>query len=146
MRVLIQRVRSAAVHVEGNLIGQIDQGLLAFVGLEPTDNSATLSKMANKLLAYRVFNDVDGKMNLNVQQVNGGILLVSQFTLAADTDKGLRPGFSTAAPPPLAEALFAEFVMLMRERWNTIQTGKFGADMQVSLINDGPVTFLLNIR
>jgi D-aminoacyl-tRNA deacylase len=146
MRVLIQRVRSAAVHVDDNLIGQINQGLLAFVGLEPSDNSATLSKMANKLLAYRVFNDVDGKMNLNVQQVNGGLLLVSQFTLAADTDKGLRPGFSTAAPPPLAEALFTEFVLLMRERWNNIQTGKFGADMQVSLINDGPVTFLLNIR
>ena len=146
MRVLIQRVSSASVHVEGELIGQINQGLLALVGLEPTDSAQTLIKMANKLLAYRVFNDAMGKMNLSLQEINGGLLLVSQFTLAADTEKGLRPGFSTAAMPSLAEPLFNDFVELIRERWSNTQTGRFGADMQVSLVNDGPVTFLLHTK
>lgn len=146
MRVLIQRVSSASVSVAAETIGSINQGLLALVGIEPTDTAQTLAKMANKLLAYRVFNDADGKMNLSVQDINGGLLLVSQFTLAADTDKGLRPGFSTAAPPVLAEQLFNEFVTLVRNRWAATQTGKFGADMQVSLINDGPVTFLLQMK
>lgn len=146
MRVLIQRVTSASVAVEGAVVGQIGQGLLALVGIEPADTAQTLLKMANKLLAYRVFNDADGKMNLNVEQVEGGVLLVSQFTLAADTDKGLRPGFSTAAPPQHAQALFNEFVALIRTRWAKTQTGQFGADMQVSLINDGPVTFLLQMK
>ncbi|MEY4589668.1 MAG: hypothetical protein RL497_1744 [Pseudomonadota bacterium] len=146
MRVLIQRVSQASVHVEDALIGKIKHGLLVLVGIEPTDNTLTLTKMANKLLAYRVFNDTEGKMNLNVQEVNGGLLLVSQFTLAANTDKGLRPGFSSAAVPTLAEPLFNEFVMLLRARWSDIHTGRFGANMQVSLINDGPVTFLLDIK
>jgi len=146
MRVLIQRVTTAAVAVEGAVVGNIDQGLLALVGLEPADTLQTLTKMANKLLAYRVFNDADGKMNLNVQEINGGLLLVSQFTLAADTDKGLRPGFSSAAPPQQAQHLFNEFVALVRTRWAHTQTGIFGADMQVSLINDGPVTFLLQMK
>lgn len=146
MRVLIQRVTQASVAVAGVEIGSIQQGLLALVGIERADNAQTLTKMANKLLAYRVFNDADGKMNLNVQEVHGGLLLVSQFTLAADTDKGLRPGFSTAAPPALAEPLFNEFVGLLRARWAATQTGRFGADMQVSLINDGPVTFLLQMK
>lgn len=146
MRVLIQRVSSASVYAEGELIGQINQGLLALVGLEPTDSAQTLIKMANKLLAYRVFNDAMGKMNLSLQEINGGLLLVSQFTLAADTEKGLRPGFSSAALPSLAEPLFNDFVKLVRERWSNTQTGRFGADMQVSLVNDGPVTFLLHTK
>ncbi|HMW72295.1 MAG TPA: D-aminoacyl-tRNA deacylase [Cellvibrionaceae bacterium] len=146
MRVLIQRVSSASVSVAGSEIGRINQGLLALVGIEPTDTAQTLTKMANKLLAYRVFNDAEGKMNLNVQEVHGGLLLVSQFTLAADTDKGLRPGFSSAAPPAQAELLFNEFVTLVQSRWAATQTGKFGADMQVALINDGPVTFLLQMK
>ena len=146
MRVLIQRVTAASVTVDGDVIGRINQGLLALVGIEPADNGQTLSKMANKLLAYRVFNDADGKMNLDVQAIGGELLLVSQFTLAADTDKGLRPSFSSAAPPAEAEQLFQEFVDLVRARWAATQTGKFGADMQVSLINDGPVTFLLQVK
>ncbi len=146
MRVLIQRVTSASVTVEGDVIGSINRGLLALVGIEPADTGQTLSKMANKLLAYRVFNDADGKMNLDVQAIGGELLLVSQFTLAADTDKGLRPSFSSAAPPAQAEQLFQEFVDLVRARWAATQTGKFGADMQVSLINDGPVTFLLQVK
>lgn len=143
MRILIQRVTSASVSVEAAIIGAIDQGILALVGFEPADNSALLNKMADKLLAYRIFDDAEGKMNLNVQQINGGVLLVSQFTLAAQTDKGLRPGFSTAAPPPIAQPLFDEFVDLVRCRWSNTQTGIFGANMQVALVNDGPVTFLL---
>lgn len=143
MRILIQRVTSASVSVEAAILGAIDQGILALVGFEPADNSALLNKMADKLLAYRIFDDAEGKMNLNVQQINGGVLLVSQFTLAAQTDKGLRPGFSTAAPPPIAQPLFDEFVDLVRTRWSNTQTGKFGANMQVALVNDGPVTFLL---
>ncbi|HMU67472.1 MAG TPA: D-aminoacyl-tRNA deacylase, partial [Cellvibrionaceae bacterium] len=99
-----------------------------------------------KTANLRVFEDAEGKMNLNVQEVHGGLLLVSQFTLAADTDKGLRPGFSSAAPPAQAELLFNEFVTLVQSRWAATQTGKFGADMQVALINDGPVTFLLQMK
>ena len=146
MRVLIQRVKNASVHVSGELIGEINQGLLALVGIEPTDNTQTLTKMADKLLAYRVFNDAQEKMNLSLKDVNGGLLLVSQFTLAADTQKGLRPGFSTAAAPALAEELFNEFVTYVRTNWSNTHTGRFGADMQVTLVNDGPVTFLLDIK
>lgn len=143
MRILIQRVTSASVTVEAAIIGAINQGILALVGFEPADNTSILTKMADKLLAYRIFDDADGRMNLNVQQINGGLLLVSQFTLAAQTDKGLRPGFSTAAPPHLAAPLFEEFVEMVRSRWGNTQTGQFGANMQVALVNDGPVTFLL---
>jgi D-aminoacyl-tRNA deacylase len=145
MKVLIQRVRSAQVSVADIVIGAIDQGVLAFVGIEPQDTPQTLNKMADKLLAYRIFNDAQGKMNLSLKDINGGLLLVSQFTLAADTQKGLRPGFSTAAPPALAEIVFNQFVTQVRAHWANTHTGRFGADMQVSLVNDGPVTFMLQL-
>lgn len=143
MKALIQRVKRASVEVEGETVGSIDHGLLALVGVEKLDDAATVEKLLHKLLHYRVFSDADGKMNQNLQQVNGGLLLVSQFTLAADTRKGLRPGFSSAAPPAQGEALFDLLVGQARAAWPNVATGEFGADMQVALINDGPVTFLL---
>ncbi|TVP52623.1 MAG: D-tyrosyl-tRNA(Tyr) deacylase [Halomonas sp.] len=143
MKALIQRVKRASVEVEGKVVGSIDHGLLALVGVEKHDDAAAVEKLLHKLLHYRVFSDADGKMNQNLQQVTGGLLLVSQFTLAADTRKGLRPGFSSAAPPALGEELFNLLVTQARTAWPHVATGEFGADMQVSLINDGPVTFLL---
>ena len=143
MKALIQRVRKAHVKVAGEVVGAIDQGLLMLVGVEPQDSEASAAKLLHKLLNYRVFSDSDGKMNLSLTEVAGGLLLVSQFTLAADTRKGLRPGFSTAAPPALGEALFDHLVGLARQQHDPVATGRFGADMQVHLINDGPVTFLL---
>ncbi|MBZ5487587.1 D-tyrosyl-tRNA(Tyr) deacylase [Halomonas aquamarina] len=143
MKVLIQRVNKASVTVEGQTIGAIDQGLLALVGVEKGDDEAAVEKMLHKLLHYRVFSDADGKMNLNLQQINGGLLLVSQFTLAAETHKGLRPGFSSAAPPAEGERLFNALVTRAQTAWPSVATGQFGADMQVALVNDGPVTFLL---
>ena len=145
MKLLIQRVRAARVEVEGEVVGAIDQGLLALVGIEPQDDEQALAKGLQRLLAYRVFSDAAGKMNLSLQDVNGGLLLVSQFTLAADTRSGLRPSFSTAAPPAQGLALFERLVELAREQHPQVATGRFGADMQVHLINDGPVTFLLDI-
>ena len=145
MKVLIQRVSHASVVVEGQTIGAIDKGLLLFVGIEKTDSTETLERMANKVLAYRVFSDDEGKMNLNVQQIGGGVLSISQFTLAADTQKGLRPSFSCAAPPAEAQALYDKFVNLLKAKHSPIATGEFAADMKVSLINDGPVTFMLTI-
>ncbi len=143
MKVLIQRVRGARVEVGGEIVGAIDQGLLALVGIEPQDTRASVAKLLNKLLSYRVFSDADGKMNLSLKDVGGGLLLVSQFTLAADTKSGLRPSFSTAAPPALGEELFNHLVQLARTQHPHVATGRFGADMQVHLVNDGPVTFLL---
>ncbi len=143
MKALIQRVRKAHVEVAGEVVGAIDQGLLVLVGVEPQDSEASAAKLLHKLLNYRVFSDSDGKMNLSLTEVAGGLLLVSQFTLAADTRKGLRPGFSTAAPPALGEALFDHLVGLAHQQHDPVATGRFGADMQVHLINDGPVTFLL---
>ncbi len=143
MKALIQRVRQAHVEVAGEVVGAIDQGLLVLVGVEPQDSEASAAKLLHKLLNYRVFSDSDGKMNLSLTEVAGGLLLVSQFTLAADTRKGLRPGFSTAAPPALGEVLFDHLVGLARQQHDPVATGRFGADMQVHLINDGPVTFLL---
>ena len=143
MKALIQRVRQAHVEVAGEVVGVIDQGLLVLVGVEPQDSEASAAKLLHKLLNYRVFSDSDGKMNLSLTEVAGGLLLVSQFTLAADTRKGLRPGFSTAAPPALGEALFDHLVGLARQQHDPVATGRFGADMQVHLVNDGPVTFLL---
>jgi D-tyrosyl-tRNA(Tyr) deacylase len=145
MKLLIQRVRGARVEVAGEVVGAIDQGLLALVGIEPQDDAQTLVKGLQRLLAYRVFADAAGKMNLSLQDVNGGLLLVSQFTLAADTRSGLRPSFSTAAPPAQGLALFERLVELAREQHPQVASGRFGADMQVHLINDGPVTFLLDI-
>ena len=145
MKVLIQRVSAAKVEVKGEVCGQIERGILALVGLEPGDGQPQLEKMLHKLLNYRIFPDAEGRMNCSVQDVQGGLLLVSQFTLAADTRSGLRPGFSTAAAPQLAEQLFAQFVGMARDAWPEVATGRFGADMQVSLTNDGPVTFLLQV-
>lgn len=143
MKALIQRVKNASVTVEGETVGAIDHGLLALVGVEKGDSEADAEKLLHKLLHYRVFSDHDDKMNLNVQQVNGGLLLVSQFTLAADTRKGLRPSFSSAAPPEEGHRLFDYLVSSARSAWPTVATGQFGANMQVALVNDGPVTFLL---
>lgn len=143
MRALIQRVRRASVEVDGRLIGSIDQGLLALIGIEKDDDERRADKLLHKLLHYRLFADEDGRMNRDLQQVAGGLLLISQFTLAADTRKGLRPGFSSAAPPAEGERLFAYLLERATQAWPHVASGEFGADMQVSLINDGPVTFLL---
>lgn len=143
MKALIQRVSRAQVSVDGEVVGAIDQGLLALIGVEPHDTPASVSKMLQKLLKYRVFSDADGKMNCSLTDVAGGLLLVSQFTLAADTKSGLRPSFSTAAPPALATELFDLLLEQARSQHPVVATGRFGADMQVQLNNDGPVTFLL---
>lgn len=145
MKALLQRVTAASVTVEGQQVGAIGQGLLVLVGIEPQDDHGHLQKMLQKLLNYRVFADELGRMNRSVRDVRGGLLLVSQFTLAADTRSGLRPGFSTAAPPQQAEQLFGQLVEMARAEYPEIATGQFGADMQVSLVNDGPVTFLLEV-
>ena len=143
MKGLLQRVSQARVEVAGEVVGAIDQGLLVLVGVEPQDDKASADRLLHKLLNYRVFADTEGRMNCSVQDVQGGLLLVSQFTLAADTRKGLRPGFSTAAPPQQAEALFNYLLAQARAAWPQVATGQFGADMQVHLVNDGPVTILL---
>lgn len=145
MKALLQRVSSAKVEVAGRVVGEIDQGLLVLVGIEPQDGTEHLQKMLKKLLNYRVFADEQGRMNVSVKDIQGGVLLVSQFTLAADTGSGLRPGFSTAAAPEQAERLFAELVTMAKAAHAHIETGEFGANMQVSLTNDGPVTFLLEV-
>lgn len=143
MKVLLQRVSHAKVEVAGNTVGAIDEGLLLLVGICQGDDEATVERLAKKVLGYRVFSDDNGKMNLNVQQAQGGLLIVSQFTLSADTRKGLRPSFSSSAPPERAQQLFDCFVSCCRAQHDKVATGQFGADMQVHLVNDGPVTFLL---
>lgn len=145
MKVLIQRVTKAQVDVDGSCVGKINQGLLLLVGLEKGDTEHSLERMCHKVLNYRVFNDAEGKMNLSVKDIAGGVLAVSQFTLAADTHKGLRPGFSVAALPHVAKGLFEEFIVLLRAEHGKVESGIFAADMQVSLVNDGPVTFLLDV-
>ncbi|WP_271409578.1 D-aminoacyl-tRNA deacylase [Pseudomonas sp. Q1-7] len=143
MKALLQRVSAARVEVEGEVVGAIDQGLLVLVGVEPQDSEASADKLLHKLVNYRVFADAEGKMNLSLGAIGGGLLLVSQFTLAADTNSGLRPSFSSAASPALGEALFDYLVRRAREKHPQVATGRFGANMQVHLVNDGPVTFLL---
>jgi D-tyrosyl-tRNA(Tyr) deacylase len=143
---LIQRVKNAAVDVAGERVGEISQGILLLLGIEKNDTQATADKLIDKLLAYRIFADEQNKMNCSVQQINGGILVVSQFTLAADTKKGLRPSFSSAATPAVAEELYNYFVAQLRIKHAHIATGIFAADMQVSLVNDGPVTFMLQME
>ncbi|AQZ93913.1 D-aminoacyl-tRNA deacylase [Halopseudomonas phragmitis] len=145
MKGLLQRVRHARVEVAGEVVGAVDQGLLVLVGVEPGDDQAKADKLLHKLLNYRVFNDAEGRMNCSLQDVGGGLLLVSQFTLAADTRKGLRPGFSTAAAPALAEELFNYLLERARASHPQVASGRFGADMQVHLVNDGPVTLLLEV-
>lgn len=145
MIALIQRVREAKVEVNNKNIGEIQQGLLVFVGIEKNDTEALVSRLLNKVLSYRVFADSDDKMNLSVQDINGGLLLVPQFTLAADTNKGSRPSFSSAAQPEMGEKLFDEFIKQAKDKHKFVETGQFGADMKVSLLNDGPVTFWLHV-
>ncbi|MDH0303923.1 MULTISPECIES: D-aminoacyl-tRNA deacylase [unclassified Pseudomonas] len=145
MKGLIQRVRGARVEVAGEIVGAIDQGLLALVAVEPEDSPEHADKLLHKLLNYRVFSDEQGKMNRSLKDVGGGLLLVSQFTLAADTRNGMRPSFSTAAPPALGAELFDYLLRQAQERHPAVASGRFGADMQVHLVNDGPVTFMLQI-
>jgi D-tyrosyl-tRNA(Tyr) deacylase len=143
MLALIQRVTQAAVVVDGETVGAIGPGLLALVGIEPGDGEPQVARLTERLLGYRVFADGNGRMNLGLRQTGGGLLLVSQFTLAADTASGMRPGFQTAAPPDLAEPLFNRLAERCRSGHPVVETGRFGAHMVVSLVNDGPVTFLL---
>ncbi len=143
---LIQRVKHASVTVNNEMVGEIQQGILLLLGIQKIDTEETASKLIDKLLTYRIFADADNKMNCNVQQINGGILVVSQFTLAADTKKGTRPSFSSAAPPAQAQALYDFFVAQLRNKHDKVATGIFAADMQVSLVNDGPVTFMLEME
>jgi len=143
MRALLQRVTEASVSVAGERIAAIDQGLLVLLGLYPDDSDAEIEWLVEKILALRVFADDDKLMNKSVVDINGGVLVVSQFTLAADLSRGKRPGFSTAAPPEIAEPLYQRFLGEMRARHGNVSEGVFGADMQVALVNDGPVTFLL---
>jgi D-tyrosyl-tRNA(Tyr) deacylase len=145
LRALIQRVSEASVTVDGKVTGEIGQGLLVLLGVQKGDSVALADKLMDKLLAYRVFNDENDKMNLSVNDLNAGVLLVSQFTLAADTKKGLRPGFSTAAPPADAELLYGYVQENLELRCKTFGAGIFGADMKVALVNNGPVTFLLEV-
>lgn len=143
MKALIQRVTSASVEVEGLTVGSINQGILLLLGVEKADTEAAADKLLNKVLNYRIFADHEGKMNLNLQQIEGELLIVSQFTIVADTRKGLRPSFSSAAPPSLGEELYNYFVEQAKKSQLKIATGTFAADMQVSLTNNGPVTFWL---
>lgn len=144
MLALIQRVTEARVLVDGQTVGAIGPGLLALVGVQPEDGPAQVAKLGDRLLRYRVFGDEAGKMNRSLADTGGGLLLVSQFTLAADTASGLRPSFSTAAPPAQAARIFDDLVAYCRQHHaSSVETGQFGANMQVQLINDGPVTFLL---
>ena len=146
MIALLQRVAEASVRVDGEIVGQIGQGLLVLLCAERGDTEKEADALLAKLLAYRVFYDADGKMNLNVGQVQGGVLLVPQFTLAADTRSGTRPSFTPAAPPDEARRLFDYAVDCARASHPVIETGRFGADMKVALINDGPVTFWLQVQ
>ncbi|MFZ9708099.1 MAG: D-aminoacyl-tRNA deacylase [Steroidobacteraceae bacterium] len=143
MIALLQRVSSAHVEVAGQRIGAIDHGLLVLIGIRPQDDESTAQRLLDRLLTYRVFADEAGRMNRSLTEVAGGLLLVPQFTLAADTRKGQRPGFSTAAPPAQAERLFTHLCALAYASHPRVATGRFGAHMQITLVNDGPVTFWL---
>lgn len=147
MKALIQRVKHAHVAVDEKIVGEINQGLLVLLGVGPDDTEQKADKLLHKILHYRMFADSDNKMNANVQDINGQLLIVSQFTLMAQTDKGLRPGFSSAAEPALAQKLYDYFVAKAKQNYQSdaIAEGIFAADMQVSLHNDGPVTFMLEV-
>ncbi|HRG17258.1 MAG TPA: D-aminoacyl-tRNA deacylase [Pseudomonadota bacterium] len=146
MIALIQRVREARVEVEGKIVGDIGRGLLAFVAVEPDDGEPQVERTLMRLLGYRVFEDAEGKMNRSLHDIAGGLLLVSQFTLAADTKKGMRPSFTSAAPPEAGLRWFNRLVERARAAHTVVETGQFGANMQVHLVNDGPVTFWLQTR
>jgi len=143
MKALIQRVKKAQVDVEGKTVGQIEQGILALIGIEKTDTLENADILLKKICNYRIFSDDEDKMNLSLQDIKGSLLLVSQFTLVANTQKGLRPSFSSAANPILSEELYDYLVKQAKQTHLNIQTGEFAANMQISLINDGPVTFNL---
>lgn len=143
MLTVIQRVTEARVEVEQQVVGKINHGLMILCGFEPDDGMKHLQRMLIKCINYRIFDDGQGKMNLSLKDVNGGLLLVPQFTLMAETQKGLRPSFSNAAPPELGRQLFTELIGLAQQIYPNTQNGHFGANMQVHLCNDGPVTFLL---
>jgi D-aminoacyl-tRNA deacylase len=146
MLALVQRVREARVEVAGQVVGAIDEGLLVLVCAEPADTEAIADKLVAKLLKLRVFSDEDGKMNRSVVDVRGGLLVVSQFTLAADTSGGNRPSFTGAAPPELGRRLYERVLATARSQHTPVANGKFGADMQVHLVNDGPVTLPITLR
>jgi len=143
---LLQRVRNARVDVDGKTVVTIGQGLLVFIGVEQRDDESLADRLLERLLGYRVFPDAAGKMNLSVADTGGGVLLVPQFTLAADTNKGMRPSFMPAAPPEQGRRLFEYLVNRARTQYASVETGVFGADMQVTLTNDGPVTFWLRVE
>ena len=143
MIALVQRVRYASVSVEGELLGRIGPGVLAFIGVQKGDLEPRADRLLQRILGYRIFADAEGRMNLSLTDTGGGLLLVSQFTLAADTHKGARPSFSSAAPPDLGERLFDHLLERARQTHPDVACGRFGADMQVELLNDGPVTFWL---
>ncbi len=145
MIALLQRVQHASVEVENSIIGEIDKGILLFIGVEKDDNEDKATRLCERYLSYRVFSDEQDKMNLSVKDIAGGVLLVPQFTLAADTRKGCRPSFSSAAPPEMGQQLFDYIVATTRQKYKTVATGQFGANMKVSLLNDGPVTFWLQV-
>lgn len=140
---LLQRVTRASVAVAGREVGAIERGLLVLIGVQKDDGEAQAARLLERLLSYRVFPDDSGRMNLSLRDIGGGLLLVPQFTLAADTGKGTRAGFSTAAEPVRARELFESLTRQARAAWPRTACGEFGADMQVSLVNDGPVTFWL---
>ena len=142
---LLQRVRTAQVDVNGKTVATIEPGLLVFIGVEPGDDESRAERLLERLLGYRVFPDAAGKMNLSVADIGGGVLLVPQFTLAADTHKGMRPSFTSAATPEQGQRLFEYLVNCARTQHTPVESGVFGADMQVTLINDGPVTFWLEV-
>ena len=142
---LLQRVTGARVEVGGAALGEIGRGLLVLVGVEQGDDRARAERLLERLLGYRVFPDAEGRMNLSLRDIGGGLLLVPQFTLPADTRKGMRPSFSSAASPELGRELFGHLLSLAEQRHAPVASGRFGADMQVSLTNDGPVTFWLQV-
>ena len=142
---LLQRVSHASVTINGGVVASINKGLLVLIGVEKSDSEKKAKRLFDKLVSYRVFVDKHDKMNLSLKDVQGGLLVVPQFTLPADTTKGLRPSFSDAASPELGKELFEYFINHARENYPTVETGVFGADMQVSLNNDGPVTFWLQV-
>ena len=146
MKALLQRVRCASVTVGSQCVGSIEHGLLVFLGLDKGDDRGAADRMLDKLLQYRVFSDDEGRMNRSVVDVSGAVLLISQFTLSADTRKGLRPSFSSALPPSEANPLYDYMLAQLQLRHPRVASGVFGADMQVSLVNDGPVTFLLEVQ
>jgi len=142
---LIQRVTEASVTVEGNIIGQINQGILLLLGVEKDDNEKKADRLLERVINYRIFEDETGRMNKSLKQIKGELLIVSQFTLPADTRKGTRPSFSSAAPPALGEQLYKYFAHQAKQQMSKVQTGQFAADMKVALVNDGPVTFWLQV-